>query len=73
MRTVLILQWAEVLSADAFSAFEDVGLDNDEVCSGIFEPVLSLSLSWARVRSSKHAGVYLLVLTFCHTTSKSSR
>ena len=48
MRTVLILQWAEVLSADAFSAFEDVGLDNDEVCSGIFEPVLSLSFVGAR-------------------------
>jgi len=26
------LQWAEVLSADAFSAFEDAGLDNDKVC-----------------------------------------
>ncbi|KAI3993541.1 hypothetical protein MKX01_002554 [Papaver californicum] len=25
-----ILQWAEVLSADAFSEFEDVGLDNEE-------------------------------------------
>jgi len=25
------MQWAEVLSADAFSAFEDVGLDNDKV------------------------------------------
>lgn len=26
-------QWAEVLSADAFSAFEDAGLDDGEVCS----------------------------------------
>lgn len=26
-----ILQWAEVLSADAFSAFEDAGLDNSKV------------------------------------------
>lgn len=26
------LQWAEVLSADAFSAFEDAGLENDKVC-----------------------------------------
>jgi len=25
------MQWAEVLSADAFSAFEDAGLDNDKV------------------------------------------
>ena len=25
-------QWAEVLSADAFSAFEDAGLDSREVC-----------------------------------------
>jgi hypothetical protein len=24
-------QWAEVLSADAFSAFEDAGLDNEKV------------------------------------------
>lgn len=28
---VLILQWAEVLSADAFSAFEDAGLDDSKV------------------------------------------
>lgn len=27
----IILQWAEVLSADAFSAFEDAGLDNIKV------------------------------------------
>lgn len=26
-----ILQWAEVLSADAFSAFEDAGLDDSKV------------------------------------------
>jgi len=26
-----IFQWAEVLSADAFSAFEDAGLDNGKV------------------------------------------
>lgn len=25
------MQWAEVLSADAFSAFEDAGLNNDKV------------------------------------------
>jgi len=28
-----LLQWAEVLSADAFSAFEEVGLENEEVVS----------------------------------------
>ncbi len=28
-----VLQWAEVLSADAFSAFEEVGLENEEVVS----------------------------------------
>ncbi len=28
-----VLQWAEVLSADAFSAFEEVGLENEEVDS----------------------------------------
>lgn len=27
------MQWAEVLSADAFSAFEDAGLDDDKVWS----------------------------------------
>ena len=27
----VILQWAEVLSADAFSAFEDAGLDSEKV------------------------------------------
>jgi Zn-dependent oligopeptidase len=27
-----LIQWAEVLSADAFSAFEDAGLDNEKVC-----------------------------------------
>lgn len=26
-----LVQWAEVLSADAFSAFEEVGLENEEV------------------------------------------
>ena len=29
---MIILQWAEVLSADAFSAFEDAGLDDKKVC-----------------------------------------
>ena len=28
---MLILQWAEVLSADAFSAFEDAGLEDSKV------------------------------------------
>ena len=28
---ILLLQWAEVLSADAFSAFEDAGLNDDKV------------------------------------------
>ena len=28
---MLFLQWAEVLSADAFSAFEDAGLSDIEV------------------------------------------
>jgi len=28
---VLGVQWAEVLSADALSAFEEAGLENDEV------------------------------------------
>lgn len=27
------MQWAEVLSADAFSAFEDVGLSDTKVCN----------------------------------------
>jgi len=31
MVNLSVMQWAEVLSADAFSAFEDVGLDNDKV------------------------------------------
>jgi hypothetical protein len=26
-----VMQWAEVLSADAFSAFEDAGLDDNKV------------------------------------------
>ena len=26
----MLRQWAEVMSADAFGAFEDVGLDNEE-------------------------------------------
>ena len=26
-----VIQWAEVLSADAFSAFEDAGLDDSQV------------------------------------------
>ena len=30
---MFVLQWAEVLSADAFSAFEDAGLDDDKVSS----------------------------------------
>lgn len=39
MVNLSVMQWAEVLSADAFSAFEDAGLDNDKVyffsfCSG---------------------------------------
>jgi Zn-dependent oligopeptidase len=29
------LQWAEVLSADAFSAFEDAGLDDTEVSNAV--------------------------------------
>ena len=29
---MIILQWPEVLSADAFSAFEDPGLDDNKVC-----------------------------------------
>lgn len=32
MFSCVTLQWAEVLSADAFSAFEDAGLDSDKVC-----------------------------------------
>lgn len=28
---LILIQWAEVLSADAFSAFEDVGLNNEKV------------------------------------------
>lgn len=30
------MQWAEVLSADAFSAFEDAGLNNDEVFNVLY-------------------------------------
>ena len=29
---MIILQWAEVLSVDAFSVFEDAGLDDKKVC-----------------------------------------
>jgi oligopeptidase A len=32
-------KWAEVLSADAFSAFEDVGLDNEKVQFFLFSPI----------------------------------
>jgi Zn-dependent oligopeptidase len=35
----LCAQWAEVLSADAFSAFEDVGLDNEKVQFFLFSPI----------------------------------
>lgn len=31
MVNLCVMQWAEVLSADAFSAFEDAGLDNNKV------------------------------------------
>lgn len=36
MVNVSVMQWAEVLSADAFSAFEDAGLDNDKVYFFLF-------------------------------------
>lgn len=39
-----ILQWAEVLSADAFSAFEDAGLDNSKVSWKELDTVLQLTL-----------------------------
>ena len=31
LNTTFVVQWAEVLSADAFSAFEDAGLDDIKV------------------------------------------
>lgn len=39
-----ILQWAEVLSADAFSAFEDAGLDDSKVSWKELDTVLQLTL-----------------------------
>lgn len=36
MVNLSVMQWAEVLSADAFSAFEDAGLDNDKVYFFLF-------------------------------------
>ena len=38
----LLLQWAEVLSADAFSAFEDAGLEDTKVCIHNSGPFKSL-------------------------------
>lgn len=38
----LTLQWAEVLSADAFSAFEDAGLDSDKVWLNLTALILIL-------------------------------
>jgi oligopeptidase A len=35
-------KWAEVMSADAFSAFEEVGLDNEEKVQQVGHTVLSL-------------------------------
>lgn len=41
-----MFQWAEVLSADAFSAFEEAGLDNVKVWT-------------ADLYTSRHVGIYV--------------
>lgn len=38
----LRVQWAEVISADAFSAFEEAGLDNDQVTCVVAKYVICL-------------------------------
>ena len=41
-----MLQWAEVLSADAFSAFEDAGLNDSKVCWNVFVIIVDLVLEF---------------------------